>query len=126
MTKYGDKGGIFMKQNIYDIKTFSEAYDKMRDENRGKNANDLIEIPNFRKLIPDLNNKKVLDLGCGYGENDIYCREVGAKAVLEIDISDHMLKIAYDEALKKLKYDSNKTALWELNEKLNKRTKVYN
>ena len=67
-----------------------------------------------------------LDLGCGYGENDIYCREVGAKAVLEIDISDHMLKIAYDEALKKLKYDSNKTALWELNEKLNKRTKVYN
>ena len=29
-----------MKQNIYDIKTFSDAYDKMRYENRGKNAND--------------------------------------------------------------------------------------
>ena len=55
-----------MKQNIYDIKTFSESYDKMRYENKGKNANDLIEIPNFRKLIPDLNNKRVLDLGCGY------------------------------------------------------------
>lgn len=27
-----------MKQNIYDIKTFSEAYDKMRYENKGKNA----------------------------------------------------------------------------------------
>ena len=25
-----------MKQNIYDIKIFSEAYDKMRYENRGK------------------------------------------------------------------------------------------
>ena len=25
-----------MKQNIYDIKTFSEAYDKMRYENKGK------------------------------------------------------------------------------------------
>ena len=83
-----------MKQNIYDIKIFSEAYDKMRYENRGKNANDLVEIPNFRKLIPDLNNKKVLDLGCGYGENDIYCRKLGAKAVLGIDISEHMLKIA--------------------------------
>ena len=34
--------------------------------------------------------------------------------------------VEYEEALKKLKDDSNKTALWELNEKLNKRTKVYN
>ena len=94
-----------MKQNIYDIKTFSEAYDKMRYENRGKNANDLVEIPNFRKLIPDLNNKRVLDLGCGYGENDIYCRELGAKEVLGIDISEHMLKIAMNNNKdKKIKY----------------------
>lgn len=94
-----------MKQNIYDIKTFSEAYDKMRYENKGKNANDLIEIPNFRKLISDLNNKRVLDLGCGYGENDIYCRELGAKEVLEIDISEHMIKIALDNNKdKKIKY----------------------
>lgn len=28
--------------------------------------------------------------------------------------------VEYDEALKKLKYDSNKTALWELNERLKK------
>ena len=28
--------------------------------------------------------------------------------------------VEYDEAVEKLKYDSNKTALWELNEKLNK------
>ena len=85
-----------MKQNIYDIKSFSDAYDKMRYENKGMNANDLVEIPNFRKLIPDLNNKKVLDLGCGYGEKDIYCKELGAKEVLGIDISEHMLKIALD------------------------------
>lgn len=85
-----------MKQNIYDIEIFSEAYDKMRYENKGMNANDLIEIPNFRKLLPDLTNKKILDLGCGYGENDIYCRELGAQEVLGIDISKHMLKIALD------------------------------
>ena len=29
--------------------------------------------------------------------------------------------VEYDEAVEKLKYDSNKTALWELNEKLNKK-----
>ena len=80
-----------MKQNIYDIEIFSEAYDKMRYENKGMNANDLIEIPNFRKLLPDLTNKKILDLGCGYGENDIYCRELGAQEVLGIDISKHMI-----------------------------------
>ncbi len=28
--------------------------------------------------------------------------------------------VGYDEAIKKLRYDSNKTALWELNERLNK------
>ena len=28
--------------------------------------------------------------------------------------------VEYDEAIKKIKYDSNKTALWELNERLNK------
>ena len=53
-----------MKQNIYDIKIFLDVYDKMRYENRGENANDLVEILNFRKLIPDLNNKRVLNLGC--------------------------------------------------------------
>lgn len=83
-----------MKQNIYDIKSFSDAYDKMRYENKGMNANDLVEIPNFRKLIPNVKGKRILDLGCGYGENDKYCRELGAKDILGIDISEHMIKIA--------------------------------
>lgn len=83
-----------MKQNIYDIKSFSDAYDKMRYENKGMNANDLVEIPNFRKLIPDVKGKRILDLGCGYGENDKYCIGLGAKEILGIDISKHMIKIA--------------------------------
>ena len=32
--------------------------------------------------------------------------------------------VEYDEALKKLKYDSNKTALWELNERLKKQNEM--
>ena len=83
-----------MKQNIYDIKSFSDAYDKMRYENKGMNANDLVEIPNFRKLIPDVKGKRILDLGCGYGENDKYCIGLGAKEIFGIDISKHMIKIA--------------------------------
>lgn len=83
-----------MKQNVYDSKTFSVAYDKMRKDDKGRNANDLVEIPNFRKLIPNVKEKKILDLGCGYGENDKYCRDLGAKEILGIDISEHMIKIA--------------------------------
>ncbi|MBR3116412.1 MAG: class I SAM-dependent methyltransferase [Bacilli bacterium] len=80
-----------MKQNIYDDVEFSSNYDNLREEQKGTNANDLIEIPNFRKLMPNVNNKSILDLGCGYGENDKYYKENGAKSVLGIDISHHMI-----------------------------------
>jgi SAM-dependent methyltransferase len=83
-----------MKQNIYDNKDFYQEYDKMRKENKGNNANDLIEIPNFRKLVPNVENKKILDLGCGYGENCKYYKELGASKVLGIDLSKHMIDVA--------------------------------
>lgn len=83
-----------MKQNIYDNKDFYHEYDKMRNEKKGYNANDLIEIPNFRKLVPDVKNKKILDLGCGYGENCKYYKEQGALQVLGLDISKHMIDMA--------------------------------
>jgi len=86
-----------MKQNIYDNKQFSNEYDKLRKENKGYNANDLIEIPNFRSMLPDVKGKSVLDLGCGYGETDKYLKELGATYVLGTDISTHMIEIANNE-----------------------------
>ena len=86
-----------MKQNIYDNKNFANEYDKLRKEKKGYNANDLIEIPNFRSLLPDVKNKTILDLGCGYGETDKYLKEQGASFVLGIDISKHMIEIANKE-----------------------------
>lgn len=86
-----------MKQNIYDNQKFANEYDKMRKENKNNNANDLIEIPNFRKLVPNVLGKSILDLGCGYGENDRYYKELGASYVLGIDISEHMINIASTE-----------------------------
>lgn len=86
-----------MKQNIYDNKFFSEEYDKMRNENKGTSANDAIEIPIFRSLLPNLKDKSVLDLGCGYGENDLYLKNKGASYVLGTDISNHMIEIANKE-----------------------------
>lgn len=83
-----------MKQNIYDDENFFNQYEELRNEQKNKNANDLIEIPNFRKLMPDVTNKSILDLGCGYGENDKFYKEQGAKYVLGTDISEKMIEKA--------------------------------
>lgn len=86
-----------MRQNIYDNQKFSKEYDKLRKEKKGYNANDLIEIPNFKKLLPNIKDKSILDLGCGYGEMDKYLKEQGAKYILGTDISKHMIEIANNE-----------------------------
>lgn len=80
------------KQNIYDNETFFAGYKKIRDNEA--NANNLFEIPALFSMMPDLKGKKVLDLGCGFGE---HCRQFvdrGAKKVVGIDISEKMLEVA--------------------------------
>ena len=81
-------------QNIYDEEKFAKQYDSMRNDEKGANANDLIEIPNFKTLVPDVTNKSILDLGCGYGEMSKYYKDKGASYVMGIDISKHMIEIA--------------------------------
>ena len=61
-----------MKQNIYDNSVFFDGYNNMQNDKKGTSANDLIEIPTIRSMLPDLTSKKVLELGCGYGENCPY------------------------------------------------------
>ena len=86
-----------MKQNIYDNEDFFNQYEELRVEEKGKNANDLIEIPNFRRLMPDVKDKTILDLGCGYGESDKYYKELGAKYILGTDISSKMIEKANNQ-----------------------------
>ena len=52
-------------QNIYDNEKFYKDYRDMRE--KGLNANELIEIPIMKEMLPDLNGKRILDLGCGNG-----------------------------------------------------------
>lgn len=90
-------------QNIFDNQIFFDGYKALRDGEF--NANDLIEQPAMRKLIPDLSGKSVLDLGCGYGHNCIDFVHNGAKCVVGIDISEKMLKIANSESIhEKIRY----------------------
>lgn len=83
------------KQNIYDNETFFDGYKKIR-ENEG-NANNIFEEPALFCLMPDLKNKTVLDLGCGFGEHCRHFIREGAKKVVGIDISEKMLKTAEAE-----------------------------
>lgn len=78
-----------MKQNIYDNNTFFEKYQEIRA--RENNYNNLLEQPNFFTLIPTLENKVVLDIGCGMGDFAAYCIDQGAKHVTGIDISSNMI-----------------------------------
>ena len=45
--------------------------------------------------LPDLSGKRVLDLGCGIGNNCIKAIELGAIYVLGTDISKNMINLAY-------------------------------
>ena len=80
------------QQNIYDNSTFFEGYKKIR-ENKG-NANDLFETPALFSLLPDLQGKTILDLGCGVGGHCFEFVNRGAKKVVGIDISKKMLEVA--------------------------------
>lgn len=91
-----------MKENKYDDKEFFEKYSKMeRSVNGLQSAGEWHEL---KKLLPDFNNKRVLDLGCGFGWHCIYAAENGAKTVTGVDISKNML----EKAMQKTKYDNVK------------------
>lgn len=90
-------------QNIFDNDVFFDCYKNLRE--RDDNLNILLEQPAMAKLIPDLKDKSVLDLGCGYGHNCIDFVQKGAKRVVGIDISEKMLAVARNEsAHKKIQY----------------------
>lgn len=81
-----------MSQNIYDNEPFFSLYKKLRDNKNS--ANNLEERPERLLMLPDIRGKKVLDLGCGYGEDCLTYSEMGAKSVKGIDISKKMLEVA--------------------------------
>ena len=82
-------------QNIYDNEKFYKEYREMRE--KGLNANELIEIPIIKDMLPDLRGKKVLDLGCGNGGMSKYFIEQGAESVLALDLSENMINEAREK-----------------------------
>lgn len=78
--------------NEYDNEHFFNAYAKMPRSTDGLSAAG--EWHQLKPLFPDLEGKKILDLGCGYGWHCKYAEEMGAVEVLGIDISHKMIETA--------------------------------
>lgn len=81
-----------MKQNKYDDAEFFEAYEQMPRSVKGLEAAGEWHV--LKALLPDLRNKSVLDLGCGFGWHCRYAREQQASSVVGVDISENMLQKA--------------------------------
>ena len=83
-------------QNIFDDPVFFASYRQLRE--RDDNHNILIEQPAMARLIPNLEEMHILDLGCGCGGNCLDFVHRGAHHVLGIDLSEKMLAAAREEA----------------------------
>ncbi|HHX79931.1 MAG TPA: class I SAM-dependent methyltransferase [Acholeplasmataceae bacterium] len=84
-----------MKENKYDDKIFFEKYSQMSRSKLGLAGAG--EWDALKKLMPDLIDKQVLDLGCGFGWHCIYAIENGASSVVGVDISQKMLEVAREK-----------------------------
>ena len=104
-----------MKENRYDDEKFFKKYGEMNRSIYGLQGAG--EWHDMQKLLPDFCDKKVLDLGCGYGWHCQYAIEHQAQYVLGIDISKRMLEMAKQKhsherieylqiAMEDLKFDS--------------------
>lgn len=78
-----------MKNSKYDDEKFFDKYSKMARSIYGLEGAG--EWQTFKRMLPDLEGKRVLDLGCGFGWHCKYAIENKAKEVVGIDSSARML-----------------------------------
>lgn len=85
-----------MKENKYDDEVFFNKYKEMSRSVQGLEGAG--EWSQLKRLLPDFEGKRVLDLGCGYGWHCMYAMEHGAASVIGVDISEKMLAVAEEKS----------------------------
>lgn len=78
-----------MAQNIYDDPGFFAGCGRLRRSVHGLDG--APEWPSVRSLLPGLEGRRVVDLGCGFGWFARWARKHGAAHVLGLDLSENML-----------------------------------
>ena len=78
-----------MPQNIYDQPEFFAGYSQLDRSIHGLDG--AAEWPAMRALLPDMQQRQVVDLGCGFGWFCRWARQHGAARILGLDLSENML-----------------------------------
>jgi SAM-dependent methyltransferase len=93
-----------MAQNIYDDAKFFAGYSGLHRSITGLDG--MPEWPTMRAMVGTVTNKRVVDLGCGFGWFSRWAAAAGASLVLGIDLSDNMLtRAAVDTDDKRISYE---------------------
>ena len=82
-------------QNIYDDPTFFSGYSTL--ERFGAGWERAAEHADLLALLPEVDGRRVLDLGCGAGQLARHLATLGAAEVVGIDVSERMLALARAE-----------------------------
>ncbi|WP_239734332.1 class I SAM-dependent methyltransferase [Mammaliicoccus sp. G-M28] len=83
--------------NIYDNSAFFEGYKNKR--NSHLSYNEVVEMPEMKRLMPDLFGKQILDIGCGMGNLINYMLTYNPNHIIGVEQSKNMI----DESSKKFK-----------------------
>jgi 2-polyprenyl-3-methyl-5-hydroxy-6-metoxy-1,4-benzoquinol methylase len=79
-------------QNIYDDPGFFAGYSTL--ERFGAGWARAMEHADLLALLPDVDGRRVLDLGCGAGQLAHHLATAGAAEVVAVDVSERMLALA--------------------------------
>jgi ubiquinone/menaquinone biosynthesis C-methylase UbiE len=82
-------------QNIYDDPRFFAGYSRM--ERFGSGWVLAVEHADFLSLLPEVDGRRVLDLGCGAGQLALHLANQGAAEIIGVDVSQTMLDLARNE-----------------------------
>jgi SAM-dependent methyltransferase len=82
-------------QNIYDDPEFYAGYSRL--ERFGAGWTRAMEHAALLALLPDVDGRRVLDLGCGAGQLAHHLATSGAAEVMGVDVSERMLALARAE-----------------------------
>jgi ubiquinone/menaquinone biosynthesis C-methylase UbiE len=78
-----------MTQNIYDDPQFFAGYATLDRSVKGLDG--APEWPTLQQMLPAIEGKAIIDLGCGYGWFCRWAQQHGAAHVLGLDVSEKML-----------------------------------
>lgn len=78
-----------MMTNIYDQSEFFDGYKQKRNDTLS--YNEVVEMPEMKRLMPNLEGKTVLDIGCGMGHLIKHMLKLHPKHITGIDQSWNMI-----------------------------------